>query len=180
MSALPRGWCAGLFTTFLLMGWASAQEPARLTQARLNYEKELERVQAPIRERYLRTLQEIHKDFVAKGNTMGAEVVQLEIDGLLSQVNLKGLAGNYEVIYKSGAIRHYTITEDGQIDWADFATPKRATLTPMGNVFLVSFNDNKVERLTRSLNTFTLEHFDPASKLTRNEPGVPAIVRKVK
>ena len=158
----------------------AADEPAPLKQARAAYEKELDTVSRPVRERYARTLTDLKRALVSKGEIAAALLVEQEIARVGGNANpaFARLAGDWTITYASGAVRHYTISGDGSAAWTDSNPPKQGKLTQNAGYYLLDFSDGKLEKLTPSGSTIQIEHFDPATKHAKRIPGVAATAKR--
>jgi hypothetical protein len=67
-----------------------SHEPAALVRARKAYEADVNAAVDPITEKYVKQLNELKKDFMAKGDLESAQAVQREIHGLTVGVTLIG------------------------------------------------------------------------------------------
>tara|TARA_R110002096_G_scaffold132234_5_gene282451 strand:+ start:4846 stop:5433 length:588 start_codon:yes stop_codon:yes gene_type:complete len=67
---------------------ALGEEPAELINSRTNYEKALDRVTAPIHQKYLEHLQRLQGKFIQENNLDAALAIRAEIEALQKQLEL--------------------------------------------------------------------------------------------
>lgn len=158
----------------------AADEPQQLKQARTAYQKEVETVSRPARDKYVRALNDLKRALTAKGDLEGALAVQHELERVSANSVFPRFVGDWSVIYANGSVRHYSILADGRVTWTDSNPPKQATLTQKTDDYLLDFGDGKLEKLTPSANAFRLEHYDPGTKFLRGDAGVPATPGRAK
>jgi hypothetical protein len=153
------------------------EEPAELVQARTLYERDVDFVARPIRDRYISRLDSLKRSLGARGDARGAVAVQDEIDRVreatASQQALSKFAGSWKVTYSVGTVRHYVITADGQVtqDEHDGKPAKTTKLIVKGSDVLLDLQEGWVERLKINGKTLVVEHFNPKTIYPAGQPN---------
>lgn len=156
-----------------------AEEPAELKRARTEYEKEMEKAARPIRERYVRTLTDIKKALAKKGDVDAVTLIDQEIS-LVVAGGFPAFAGDWAITYDNGAVRHYSISAQGEVAWTDYSPAKKSMLIVDRGGYVLDFADGKIERLTPTGSSFSVEHFDPAGKLEKGDAGLSGKAKRSK
>jgi hypothetical protein len=148
-------------------GVSGQEENQELVQIRGQFEKEIEFVARPIRDRYLSRLETLKRALGSRGDARGSAAVQDEIDRIreiiTGQQVVSKFAGTWKVTYNVGTVRHYAITSDGQVtqDEHDGKPPKTAKLTMKGNDVLLDLQEGWIERLRIKGKTLSVENYNP-------------------
>ncbi|MCI0359640.1 MAG: hypothetical protein L0211_14280 [Planctomycetaceae bacterium] len=78
------------------------------------------------------------------------------------------LAGSWKIAYANGAVRRYTIEEEGSVVFVE--EQRRGTLAKRDRDVVLDFGDGKLERLGLVNETLLIEHFNPATSYPAGEP----------
>ncbi len=151
-------------------------EPAELTQARSQFQKEIDFTTRPIRDRYVARLELLKRGYGGRGDAKAAIILQDEIDRVKAAVadvpGVAKFAGVWHITYETNGTRRYTITPDGTVTWTEdngkpFG-PRKAKITAKGTEFVLDFKeDPALERLSMTKGGLTVEYFAPKA----NYPG---------
>lgn len=154
-----------------------AEETAELKRARTEYEKDMEASARPIRERYVRTLTDIKKALAKKGDVDAVALIDQEIS-LVVAGGFPAFAGDWMITYENRAVRHYSISAQGDVAWTDYSPAKKGKLVVDRGRYILDFADGKIERLTPTGSAFSVEHFDPAGNLAKGDAGLSGKARR--
>lgn len=156
----------------------SQDVPAELTQARIQYQKEIDFATRPIRDRYVSRLDSMKRSLGGRGDARGAAAVQDEIDRVVAaaseQTGAAALVGVWKVTYSNGSTRRYTVAADGTVtfdeDGGKAISPKVGKISAKGDELLLDFQDGALERIKVSGKKLITEYFIPKAQYPGGQP----------
>ena len=162
------------------VGTLAQEDPADLIQARALYQRDVEFVSRPIRDRYVTKLETLKRTLGSRGEAKAAAAVQDEIDRVKATVPEPGaekLAGNWLIAYVNSGTRRYNISQDGfvtlsEMDGKPVNPPLKAKLAAKGADFLLEIENGKIERLKITGKKLSIEHFSTKALFESNNPNI--------
>ena len=161
-------------------GTLAQEDPADLIQARALYQRDVEFVSRPIRDRYVTKLETLKRTLGSRGEAKAAAAVQDEIDRVKATVPEPGaekLAGHWHIAYMNGGTRRYVISQDGfvtlsEMDGKPVNPPLKAKLAAKGADFLLELESGKIERLKITGKKLSIEHFSTKALFESGNPNI--------
>jgi hypothetical protein len=162
----------------LLAATTFAQEPAELLKARETYQRDIEFVNRPVNERYLRVLEQLKRSMGTRGDAHGMLAVQNEIDRIDPSAAIQRFVGKWSVTFNNGEKAIYMIDAAGNVtrSAADGArsSAKKSRITAKGADFIVEWKaDDRIERLKLSPTGLAIDHFN-TDAYPAGAPGLTA------
>ena len=154
-------------------------EPAELTQARTQFQREIDFTTRPIRDRYVARLELLKRGYGSRGDAKAAIILQDEIDRVKAAVadvpGVAKFAGVWHITYETTGTRRYEIKPDGTVIWSEDNGkpygPRKAKITAKGSEFVLDFKeDPALERLSMTKGSLTVEYFAPKANFPGKAP----------
>ena len=152
------------------------EEPSELLQARAVFQKDVDFVTRPIRDRYVSRLDSLKRALGSRGDARGALAVQEEIDRVKETGGgADKLAGIWSIKYSTGEMRTYSITAEGNVTMTELnglhVPPKTAKITIKGPDFIVEVIEGIFERLSIAHGKLAVDHFNPKATYPAGQPS---------
>lgn len=144
------------------------EEPSELLQARAVFQKDVDFVTRPIRDRYVSRLDSLKRALGSRGDARGALAVQEEIDRVKETGGgADKFAGVWNLKYNTGEVRTYSITPEGNVTMTELngtrVPPKTAKIIIKGSDFTVELAEGILERFSFVHGKMVVDHFNPKS-----------------